>query len=310
MDNRLRPAAAPAFSGFVAAPFTPFTAGGAIDVTAVAPYAQHLIASGVSAVFVNGTTGEGYSLSTDERKQMLDAWMPHRSEAFRVIVHVGAESITDATELARQAADSGVDAIGCMSPTFFKPDLDAMTEWCSPIAAAAPEIPFYYYHIPSLSGAAFRVVDLLERVVHAVPSFRGVKFTHDDLMDLGLSLAVEDGRYDVLFGRDEMLLSALALGVTGMVGSTYNYAMPIYRRLRDAWEAGDRDRAADAQRTAARLVRVLSAHGGGLVCGKAMMLGVGLDLGPCRVPNRTLGREEARVALAAARELGAFGGKR
>ncbi|MFW5738683.1 MAG: dihydrodipicolinate synthase family protein, partial [Spirochaetota bacterium] len=290
MDNRLRPVAAPAFSGFVAAPFTPLAADGSLEVSSVGRYAEHLIASGVSAVFVNGTTGEGYSLSVEERKRMVEAWMQYRGEALRVIAHVGAESIRDATELARHASASGVDAIGAMSPVFFKPDLDAMIGWCRSIAAAAPEIPFYYYHIPSLSGAAFRVFDLLERVEHDVPSFRGVKFTHDDLMDLGLSLAVDDGRYDILFGRDEMLLSALALGAKGMVGSTYNYAMPVYRELVRAYEAGEAEAAIEAQRRAARLVGILNAHGGGLVCGKAMMHGVGLDLGPCRVPNRTIGR--------------------
>jgi N-acetylneuraminate lyase len=280
---------------------------GSVDLEKIDAYAKHLAESGVSGVFVNGTTGEGYSLSGRERRDTAERWVRHQSGEFRVMVHVGAESIEEARSLARHAQEIGAHGIGAMSPVFYTPNLDAMIRWCARLTEAAPDLPFYYYHMPDMTGAAFSVVDLLERAAAELPTLRGVKYTHNDLMEYRLCAGLADGRYDMLFGRDEILLGALALGATGMVGSTYNYAMPLYHRLTESYRSGRSDEADAIQHTVMQLVRILAANGGGISCGKAMMTGVGLDLGPCRVPNPTLPPHAAEAAVAEARELGAFG---
>ena len=85
------------------------------------------------------------------------------------------------------------------------------------IAGAAPDLPLYYYHIPALSGVHILVIDLLRAAERDCPALAGVKFTFEDVMDLSRCVAFADGRYDMLFGRDEMLLSGLVVGVRGAV---------------------------------------------------------------------------------------------
>ncbi len=292
--------------GFIAAPFTPMHPDGRIDLSRIPGYAAHLRASGVHGVFVNGTTGEGYALSRDERTAAAEAWVRESGDEMLVIVHVGAESLADARTLASHAQAIGADGIASMSPVFFRPVLAGLVEWCRTIAAAAPDLPFYYYHIPSMSGFDVPVVDFLDQAGGRVPTLRGVKYTHHDLMDFRLCASIDGGRFDLLFGRDEILLSALALGAQGMVGSTYNYAMPLFNELITEFRAGRFDEAAAVQERAMRMVKILEANGGGVVAGKAMMRGAGLDLGSCRVA-RPLGEDVVEGAVEAARSLGVFG---
>jgi N-acetylneuraminate lyase len=120
-----------------------------------------------------------------------------------------------------------------------------------------------------------------------IPTLAGVKFTHENLMDFGRSSEVGAGKYAMLFGRDEILLSGLALGARGAVGSTYNFAAPLYHRIIDAFNRGDMESARRDQSRAMDFIEVLGRHGG-LSAGKSVMKFVGIDCGPVRLPLRPL----------------------
>ena len=293
--------------GFVAAPFTPMHPDGRVNLDLIPAYVDHLADSGVTGVFVNGTTGEGYTLTLDERRTAAEGWIRHASGRLRVIVHVGAESPAEAKELAAHAQARGAEAIGAMSPVFYKPGLEGLVTWCADLASAAPDLPFYFYHIPSMTGLYVPIVEFLSLAGDRIATLRGVKYTHWDLMDYRLCASLDNGRFDLLFGRDEVLLSALALGCEGMVGSTYNYAMPLYHDVMEQFRAGRLEEAARAQERSMRLVKILERNGGGAAAGKALMRGVGLDLGGCRTPGGSLGEAAVEAAVAEARALGTYG---
>ena len=137
--------------GLVAAVFSPFDAAGMLNTSVVPLQNAYLQATGVDWVFVGGTTGESLSLSLVERKALTEAWL---STSASVIAHVGAECLGDARALAAHAQAHGAKAIGAMPPTFFKPaNVQALAATLASICAAAPELPCYYYHIPSMTGA-------------------------------------------------------------------------------------------------------------------------------------------------------------
>lgn len=292
--------------GFVAAPFTPMHQDGSIRFDLIPRYVAHLKASGVTAIFVNGTTGEGYALCREERQAAAEAWVSEARGSLQVIIHVGAESMADARALAAHAQEIGADAVGAMPPVFFRPNVDGLVEWCRDVAAAAPDLPFYYYHIPSMTGLLVPIASFLARAGDRIPTLRGVKYTHYDLMDFRLCASLDGGRYDLLFGRDEILLSALVLGARGMVGSTYNYAMPLYRQLMSLYEAGRLDEAAAAQERVMRMVQILERNGG-VAAGKALMCGTGIDVGPLRFAGARLTAEACAQAVEEARALGVYG---
>ena len=116
-----------------------------------------------------------------------------------------------------------------------------------------------------------------------IPSLAGVKFSHTAVFDMQAALAVDEGRYNLLFGSDEMLLSGLCGGAHGAVGSTYNFAAPLYNRIIAAYTACDMPTAQRLQAHAVEMVNVLVRHGG-LPAIKAVMSFLDLDCGPVRLP--------------------------
>lgn len=275
-------------NGLIAAPYTPFTADGALRLTGIERQAELLAAEGVSAVFICGTTGEGVSMTTDERMAVAQRWVEACRKSLHVIVHVGHNSQADAVALAAQAERIGASAIAAMPPVFFRPtNLEQLVGFFRPVVNAAPGRPFYYYHIPSMSGVSVGIAEFLRLARRILPTFRGVKFTHLDLMEYQLCLEVAGEELDLGWGGDELLLPALSVGATSAVGSTYNYAAPLYQRLIAAFRSGDWATARAFSRLACQMVEVLM-HYGVLRTGKATMKLIGLDCGPTRAPVAAL----------------------
>ncbi len=225
----------------VAATYTPFHADGSLNLDVIDGYARVLAERGVSDAFVCGTTGEGLSLSLDERMQVAQRWQAVAGDDLGVIVHVGHTALPDAQALAAHAQSIGAKAIASIGPTFFHPvGMDDLVEWCAQIAAAAPDLPFYYYHFPAMNSPRLPMTAFLQQASARIPTFAGIKFTDENLMEFHTCLDVSEGRYAMLFGRDEILLSALVLGARGAVGSTYNLISPIFRQMIAAFDGGRR----------------------------------------------------------------------
>jgi N-acetylneuraminate lyase len=254
--------------------------------------AELYAASGVSGVFACGTTGECHSLTGSERREVAARWVSAAKGRFPVVVHVGHNSLPEARALAGHAEESGAAAIASMAPFFFKPaSVAELVDYCAAIAAAAPGLPFYYYHIPGMTGVSIPAAEFLRQAGRRIPSLAGAKFTHTNLLDFQECIAAEGGRYDVLFGHDEILLSGLALGAKGAIGSTYNFAAPVYLRVLEAFEAGDLAAARHDQLQAAQMIQVLLRYGGVPAC-KAILQHMGIDCGPVRPPLKTIAGEQ------------------
>ena len=164
--------------GLVAAPFTPMNAEGRLQLSLIPEYYQFLKSNGVKGAFICGSTGEGVSMSTAEKKAVAEAWAactqtdPH----FKVMTLLGGTSITDCVELALHARDIGLYAVSFTAPFYFKPaSVEMLAACCQQIAEAVPDMPFYYYHIPVLTGVSFAMIDLLRKVEETIPNFAGIK---------------------------------------------------------------------------------------------------------------------------------------
>jgi N-acetylneuraminate lyase len=292
--------------GLVAAPFTPFLPDGGLNLGMVEPYVAHLAVQGVRGAFVCGTTGEGMAMTVPERRAVAERWVAASPDNFRVFVHVGHTVLEDCRALAAHAGGIGAHGVACMAPCFFRPpDVPSLVEWCARVAAAAPTTPFYYYHIPSMTGVSLPVAEFLDRAASRIPTLAGIKFTFEDLDDLQECLACGGGRYDILFGRDEMLLSGLRAGVRGAVGSTYNFAAPLFNELWAAHGRGDADTAERLQRSAVRLIEAFVGCGASpLAAFKWLMGRTGVDCGPVRLPLRCPTSAQKAVLESAIEESG------
>jgi N-acetylneuraminate lyase len=263
---------------------------------------EHLLAQGVGAAFVCGTTGEGTSLTREERWHVAEAWVRASRGRLRVIVHVGHLSAASARELAAHAQEIGAHAFSSCCPSFFPiTSAGQLAELAAATAVGAPRLPFYFYHIPAFTGVQVSMVDFLVAAAPQIPNLRGVKFTHEDLEQFVRLLRHEGGRFDVLSGREQMLLAALASGGRGAIGSSFNLAAPVYAQLWREFDQGELEAARNTQAHAIALTVILRRYGG-LAAGKAAMAAIGLECGPVRPPLRTLSpgeQDSLRAELAA-----------
>jgi len=290
---------------FVAAAHSPFHADGSLAAEVVPAQAAFLAANGNRTVFITGTTGECHSLTCAERLTLCDAWaVAGRAHDIAVIAHVGGNSIEDARALARRAGELGLSAISALAPSYYKPEtLADLIEWCAAIAAEAPELPFYYYDIPGLTGVSLPMERFLLEAPALIPTLAGIKFTNQDLVSYRRSLDAAAGRFDLPWGVDEALLAALATGARGGVGSTYNWAPKLYADLMGAFNRGD---LAEARRLQSLSIAMVDAIAGTGFMGtaKALMCRLGVPVGPARAPLGNPSADQVDALMVRLGELG------
>lgn len=283
--------------GLIAAPFTPMLDDGSLNLSAIAGYHQMLKKNGVKAAFICGSTGESASLTMAEKKAIAEAWASCTAadNNFKVIVFVGGTCLADCKELALHAEKIGLHAIALTSPFYFKPDsIKVIAQICEDVAAVVPNMPFYYYHIPVLTGVNFPMIDLLKEVDGKILNFAGIKYSHEDFMDFQSCINYKNKKFQMMWGRDENMLSALAVGTKYFIGSTYNYAAPVYLKLMDAFKQGNLEEANALQQKSIDMIRLLGKYGG-IATGKAFMKMAGLNCGVSRLPNKNLSQNEQEL---------------
>jgi len=283
-------------SGLVAAPFAPMKDDGELNLEIISPYYNLLKNNGVAGAFINGTTGEGVSLTMDEKKSVVEAWVESgkESECIKIINLVGGTSVKDCIELAMFSFDKGLHAISVIAPHYMKPStITELASFIKEIADEVPDMPVYFYHIPAFTGVNFSMLELLKISKDSIPNFAGIKYTHNDFMDFFSCLNYAGGYYDILWGTDQALTSALVLGCKGAVGSTYNYIAPIFNSIINNFESGNIDRALELQLQANEIIYLLCKYGG-IRTGKAFMRYIGLNCGKFRTPLNTFDEDTYR----------------
>lgn len=295
--------------GLIDAPFTPFHANGDVNLEPIEAYAAMLQKNGLKGVFINGSSGEGYMLTTEERKLLTEKWVSVAPKGFKVIVHVGSCCLRDSVELAQHAQAVGAWGIGAMAPPFPKIGrIEELVKYCEQIANAAPTLPFYYYHIPAFNGAFLPMTELLKAVDGRIPNFAGIKYTYESLYEYNQCRLYKNGKYDMLHGQDETILPSLAQGgAQGGIGGTTNYNGRELVAIIDAWAKGDIEAAREHQNFSQAVINVICHFRGNIVAGKRIMKLIGLDLGGNRVPFQNMTDEEEAKMKQELEEIGFFG---
>ena len=284
--------------GLIDAPFTPFKENGDVNLDPIPAYARMLAKNGLKGVFINGSSGEGYMLTSDERMQLAEAWMQAAPEGFKVIVHVGSCCVRESHRLAEHAQAIGAWGIGAMAPPFPKVGrIEELAKYCEEIACGAPNLPFYFYHIPAFNGAFLPMVELLKAVDGRIPNFAGIKYTFESIYEYNQCRLYGGGKFDMLHGQDETILPSLAMGgARGGIGGTTNYNGRCLTGIIEAWNNGDLEKARQLQNYAQEVINVICHFRGNIVGGKRIMKLMGLDLGPNRTPFQNITpEEEARL---------------
>jgi N-acetylneuraminate lyase len=282
----------PKLRGLIAATYTPLRDNGELNLEQIAPLVDHLLEQGVGGLYVCGSTGEGMSLAVAEREAVTESYVRATAGRVPLIVQVGHNSLAEAGRLAAHAQQIGATAISATCPSYFKVnEVETLVDCMRHIATAAADLPFYYYHIPALTGSKLDMAQFLLSGKERIANLRGLKYTDTALHEFQTCLELEGGQFDVVWGCDEMLLGAWATGARAAIGSTYNIAAPLYRRIMDALGRGDLIEARRLQSRSVRMIKTIGRYPFHSAM-KAVLAMQGFDVGPCRLPQRPLSLNE------------------
>lgn len=270
--------------GLIAATFSTFHEDGSLNLAQIPAFVDRLVEDGLKGIFICGTNGEGPNLTVAERMAVAETYMASAKGRLLVFVHVGHTSIAECRALAAHAEQIGADAVSAVAAFYFKPaNVANLVASMAQIAAAAPNTPFYYYHIPALTGVGMDMLEFLQLGEQQIPSLAGIKYTAATIHEYQACLNYKGGKFDVLYGYDELLLPALAVDAKGAVGSTYNFAAPMYLRVMELFGSGQLDEARQLQLLLVNMIREMVKFSP-IPAQKAIMEMLGFDLGPTRLP--------------------------
>lgn len=275
-------------NGLIAATFAFFHSDGSINLSPIKETVERLIDEGLKGVFVCGSNGEGPNLTIEERMMIAEEYVKVANKRILIFVHVGHTSIHESKKLAAHAASIGADAFSSVAGFYFKGfSLEALVDSMAEIASAAPTLPFYYYHIPAITGAQTDMVEFLKQAEVKIPNFNGLKYTSATIHEFQACLNYKNGKFDILFGYDELLLSALAVGAKGAIGSTYSFAAPIYVDLMNEFQNGNIEAAQKLQYKSVQMILAFCKYAP-IPAQRAIMSMMYTPVGPCRLPLKAL----------------------
>lgn len=269
-----------ALAGAYSAMFTPIAKNGSVDEEVIDEMIEFGIENGLAGFYLTGSTGGWFLLSPEERKTVWRRAVKAARGRCRLIAHVGATSTGESVELARAAADIGVDWLSSVAPPVFCTNFNRSYEHYKKVSEAT-DLPFMVYSIGSelVPERDIRFFDL--------KNVKGMKYTGRDYYAAQTLKRELDRRKETVWfaGCDEQLLCALALdGVfAGGIGTTYNIIPGHFAKICELAAKNDFRAAAKWQDEVNQVVRLMI-ESDNWSYRKAMMKLAGIDVGHYREP--------------------------
>ncbi|MBS6006016.1 MAG: N-acetylneuraminate lyase [Clostridium baratii] len=233
----------------------------------------------VDGLYVGGSTGENFMLSTEEKKKIFDIAVDEAKEEVKLIAQVGSVNLKEAVELAKYVTDLGYNAISAVTPFYYKFDFEEIKNYYETIVNSVDN-KLIIYSIPFLTGVNMSLDQFAELFKNE--KIIGVKFTAADFY---LLERIRKRFKDKLIfaGFDEMLLPAAVLGIDGAIGSTFNINGIRARKILESAQNGDIKTALDIQHTTNDLITDILNNGIYQTI-KLILEEQGVDAGYCRKP--------------------------
>ncbi|XP_026743139.1 N-acetylneuraminate lyase-like [Trichoplusia ni] len=294
-------------TGLMPPVFTPLNDDLTINYDIIPAYAKFLVDSGIKAVLVGGTTGEHMTLSLEDRKKVIDAWLKtKKTTGLHIQVQVGGAPLSDAVNLASYCQKIGVDSLLTLPELYFKPaTVEELVFYVAQIAKAAPKLPVLYYHIPRMSKVEISMPAFVTAATASIPNFKGLKFTSNDLSEGAQVLRALKNDQEMFLGGDSLLAPAALLGVRSSIGTSYNLFPRLAQEILDAVANNEVLKARALQEKLSLAIEAHTSEGPWVPIMKAgMEIVTGIKMGPPALPQRPLSAEAKQRIQARLRTLG------
>lgn len=276
--------------GVIPAIFTPFAADGSVNTEQLVKLTEFDLAQGVSGFYVNGSSGEAFLLSDEERRHVYRTVKETVGDRASCIAHVGCISTAQAVGFAKYAAELKYDAVSAVAPFYYKFSAKEIMKYYFDIVDSCG-LPLLIYNIPVLSGVELSFDDICtllsdERII-------GVKYTASDFFKMQrIKNAFPDKV--MLNGFDEMFACGLISGADGGIGSTYNFMAKKFIRITELFREKKIEEMQAVQNEANLVIAELLKYGV-MPGSKAILDMFGLDMGDSRPPFSALTAEQKKT---------------
>jgi 4-hydroxy-tetrahydrodipicolinate synthase len=260
---------------------TPFDQDGELDLREAAHVARYLIQEGNDGVVVAGSTGEGTSLSDDEKIALFAAVKEGVGARGIVIAGTGNANTRGSVTLSKRAAAAGVDALLATVPAYCKPTQEGMLAHFGAIAEATA-LPIVIYNIPSRTAANLLPATLFE-LARRHPTIVGIKESSGDLAQISAIVRGKRDGFTVWGGDDYLCLPTLAVGGEGLVSVAGHLCARELRTMIDAYERGEVQQAQALHLQLSPLIAALFAITSPIPV-KWALGELGFSVGGCRSP--------------------------
>lgn len=263
--------------GIIPAMATPCDRWGNVNERALRQLVNHLIAGGVHGLFPIGSQGEFYALTQEQKQRVLEIVVDETRG--RVPVYAGTAALTtrETIELTKMAQAVGATTVSILTPFFTNLSQRELRDYYLQIAKAVPEMPIILYSNPARCKVNLNPETVLE--LAKVDNIVAIKDSSGDLSLTGEYVRLTRGLdFHVLSGRDTLIYGGLCYGASGAIAATANIDPALLVTIYDAFQAGDHQRALEAQYKLAPL-RLAFEFGTFPVVIKEALKMIGIDAG-------------------------------
>jgi len=234
---------------------TPLKRRDELDPEGLERLLEHVLAGGVSGVFILGTSGEAANLSYKLRRELIATASKIIRQRAPLLVGITDTCIVEAIALAEHAASFGAQAVVSSTPYYFPVGQPELIEYFEHLAGEVP-LPLFLYNIPEMTKVRFEPETL--RRLSRFERIAGIKDSSGDLGYFAQILELKHLRPDwsVLVGPEHLLLETVLQGGDGGVNGGANFHPRLFVELHKALESGDRARAAQLHEQVLRLGKV------------------------------------------------------
>lgn len=273
-----------------------------IDEIAVEKLCDFLISKGIHGLFPCGTTGEGFLLSKEARKELASLVVKKAKRRVVVVIQTGCIDTKSTIELTKHARDIGADGAAIITPYYYRYDFESLKDHFVTVASSVPEFPLYLYHIPDKSNNHI-TPELLKSVINEADNVVGIKYTHFDLRKMPEYLSCLGENRVFLIGEDQLIYPSFMLGASGCVSGTANVFPEPFVRLYDAFLNKDYSQAKKEQDLIIKIANILK-NGAHICCYKKALQFRGVDVGGMVSPQKHLNEEKTMSLCQELKSLG------
>lgn len=278
--------------GIYSALMVPYNEDGSINEKGLREIVRHNIDKmGVDGLYVGGSTGENFMISTEEKKRVFEIAIDEAKDKVHLIAQVGSINLYESVELGKYATKLGYKCLSAVTPFYYKFDFSEIKDYYETIVRETGN-NMIIYSIPFLTGVNMSVTQFGELFENE--KIIGVKFTAGDFYLLERIRKAFPNKL-IFAGFDEMLLPATVMGVDGAIGSTYNVNGFRAKQIFELAKVGKINEALEIQHTTNDLIEGILSNGLYQTIKEIMKL-QGVNAGYCRKPMKRISDKQVEFA--------------